>query len=229
MSAGTGIAAHDSAAQAGKPTTTWARGSMKRELEIALRMTLVTLVLTGLAYPLVFTAIAQALFPHQADGSLARRDGVVVGSELLAQAFASRGYFQPRPSAAGAAGYDAAASSGSNLGPTSRKLAARVAGDVARLRAENPRADGLVPIELVTTSASGLDPHLSPEAADWQTARVAAARGVPQATVQALVAAHIEGRSLGLLGEPRVNILQLNLDLDRRLGRPGSSALQAQP
>jgi len=189
---------------------------MRNELAIALRMTLVTLVLTGLAYPLLVTGLARILFPHQAGGSLVRRDGRVVGSELLAQGFKKPGYFQPRPSAAGAGGYDAAASSGSNLGPTSRKLRDRVAADLERLRVENPQAPGPVPIELVTASGSGLDPHLSPEAARWQIPRVAAARGVSAAEVEPLVARRVEGRTLGFLGEPRVNVLLLNLDLDAR-------------
>ena len=191
---------------------------MRHELSTALRMTLVTLALTGLAYPLLTTSLAQALFPDQANGSLVSRDGHVVGSALLAQGFANAAYFQPRPSAAGA-GYDAAASSGSNLGPISRRLRDRVAADVARLTAENPQAPGPVPAELVTASASGLDPHLSPEAARWQVPRVAAARGRPPAEIEAWLAARVEGRALGFLGEPRVNVLLLNLDLDRSLGR----------
>jgi K+-transporting ATPase ATPase C chain len=192
---------------------------LKKELVVAVRMTVATLVLTGLAYPLIVTGVAQVLFPWRANGSVVSAEGRVVGSELIAQGFRSPAYFQPRPSAAGD-GYDAANSSGSNLGPTSQKLRDRVAADVTRLRAENPRAPAAVPVELVTTSASGLDPHLSPAAAQWQTARVAAARGVPVGGVQTLVDARTEGRTLGLLGEPRVNVLRLNLDLDRRFGRP---------
>jgi potassium-transporting ATPase KdpC subunit len=189
---------------------------MRNELMVALRMTVLTLVLTGLLYPLAVTGAAQALFPRQASGSLLQVEGRLVGSELIGQGFAKPVYFQPRPSAAGANGWDAAASSGSNLGPTSRKLRDRVAGNVARLAAGNPRAPGPVPLELVTTSASGLDPHLSPEAALWQVPRVAAARGVAVGALEALVRSRVEPRTLGVLGEPRVNVLRLNLDLDRR-------------
>jgi len=194
---------------------------MGKELQIALRMTVVTLLLTGLVYPLAVTALAQVLFPDRANGSLVMVDGRLVGSELLAQPFKRPSYFQPRPSAAGAGGYDAAASSGSNLGPTSRKLRDRVAADLERLKTENPEAPGPVPIELVTASGSGLDPHVSPASARWQAPRVAAARGVPVAEVLALVARRVEGRTLGLLGEPRVNVLLLNLELDRSFGRGG--------
>ena len=190
---------------------------MKNELLVALRMTVVTFVLTGLAYPLLVTAVAGVAFPAQAAGSLVTRDGRVVGSELIGQAFTKPGYFQSRPSAAGN-GFDATASSGSNLGPTSQKLRDRVSADVARLRQENPQAPGTVPLELVTTSGSGLDPHVSPEAALWQAPRVAAMRGASTATIEALVRTHVEPRTFGFLGEPRVNVLLLNLDLDRRFG-----------
>ncbi len=193
---------------------------MKKALLIALRTTAVTLILTGIVYPYVVTGLAQLLFPHQANGSLVTDErGQVVGSELIGQGFTHPAYFQPRPSAAGA-GYDATASSGSNLGPTSKKLQDRVVQDLERLKEENPAAPGPVPVELVTTSGSGLDPHLSPQAVLWQIPRVAKVRGIAPERVKAAVEATIEGRDLWLLGEPRVNVLLLNLALDRQFGRP---------
>jgi len=192
-----------------------------KTMTIALRMTLVTLVLTGLLYPFVITGLAQVLFPWRANGSLITDEkGQVVGSELIAQGFSNSAYFQPRPSAAGEKGYDATASGGSNLGPTSKKLQERINDDLKRLKAENPDADEPVPAELVTTSASGLDPHLSPEGMLWQVPRVAKARGVAPDRIKAVVDANVEGRTFGILGEPRVNVLLVNLALDRQFGKP---------
>lgn len=184
-----------------------------KNLVTAALMTVVTTVIFGLVYPLAVTGLAQVIFPGKADGQLIRReDGTVVGSRLIGQPFSSPGYFRPRPSAAGPAGYDAGASGGSNLGPTNRKLIERVKADAEKLRAENPGMP--VPVDLVTTSASGLDPHVSPVAAEFQIPRVARERGMGEEDLRRLVAEHTEGRQLGLLGEPRVNVLLLNLALD---------------
>lgn len=181
----------------------------------AMLMTVVTTILLGLIYPLLVTGLAQVIFPDKASGQLIRAaDGTVVGSRLIGQPFSSPGYFRGRPSAAGANGYDAAGSSGSNLGPTNQKLIDRVQADVEKLQTENPGKP--VPIDLVTTSASGLDPHISPAAAEFQVPRVARERGLSEEELRTIVAAHTEGRQFGFLGEPRVNVLELNLDLDNR-------------
>ncbi|HVP68686.1 MAG TPA: potassium-transporting ATPase subunit KdpC [Anaeromyxobacteraceae bacterium] len=196
---------------------------MREHLLPALRATVVTLVLTGVLYPLAVTGVAQVLFPRRASGSLVSTEGGrVVGSELIAQGFSGPGYFQPRPSAAGDKGYDPMSSGGSNLGPTSKKLHDGVAQAVDKLRADNPGAPGPVPVELATASGSGLDPHLSPQAALWQVARVARARGVAESRVRAAVQDAVEGRDAGIFGEPRVNVLLLNLQLDRQFGAPGT-------
>ena len=192
---------------------------MKKNLMTAVLMTIVTTILLGLIYPLVITGLAQVIFPDNANGQLIRRsDGTIVGSRLIGQPFSSPGYFRSRPSAAGAGGYDASASSGSNLGPTNRKLIDRVKADVAKLQAENPGKQ--VPIDLVTTSGSGLDPHISPAAAEFQVPRIARERGMSESEIRSIVAAHTEGRQFGFLGEPRVNVLELNLDLDNRKSGP---------
>ncbi len=191
-------------------------------LGTALRVTLVTLVLTGFLYPLAMTPLAQLLFPAQARGSLvADERGQDVGSALLGQRFVQPAYFQGRPSAAGVDGYDAGASGGSNLGPTSLRLRQRAQAELARLLRQNPAAPSAVPVELITTSASGLDPHISPAAALWQVPRVAQARGVSEARIARLVHDRVQGRQLAILGEPRLNVLLLNLALDRQFGRPG--------
>ena len=192
-----------------------------KTMTIALRTTAVTIVLTGLIYPFAMTGLAQVFFPWRANGSLVTDErGQVVGSELIAQSFANPAYLQPRPSAAGEKGYDPTSSGGSNLGTTSKKLQDRVAGDLKRLKAENPDAVGAVPVELVTTSGSGLDPHLSPQGALWQLPRIAKARGISPERVKAVIDENVEGRTFGVLGEPRVNVLLVNLALDRQFGRP---------
>lgn len=183
-------------------------------------MTIATTVLLGILYPLVVTGLAQLIFPKQANGQLIERDGAIVGSRLIGQPFSGPGYFHSRPSAAGAAGYDASASGGSSLGPTNAQLIARVNGDVARLQAENPGVP--IPVDLVTTSGSGLDPDITPAAAQFQIRRVALERKIPETEVARLVLENSENRQWGFLGEPRVNVLELNLALDAGYGRAQS-------
>src|SRR5260370_11009619 len=186
---------------------------MKKNLLIALWFTLVTTVMFGLIYPLAVTGFSQLLFPGKANGQLIESNGKMVGSRIIGQAFTGPGYFHSRPSAAGTGnGYDPTSSGGSNLGPTNKALVDRVNGDVQKLHAENPGAP--IPVDLVTTSGSGLDPDISPAAADFQISRVARERHVSEDEIRSLVAKHILGRQFGVLGEPRVDVLDLKLDLD---------------
>jgi potassium-transporting ATPase KdpC subunit len=184
---------------------------MKKNFLIALWFTVVTTILFGVLYPLAVTGLAQILFPNRANGQLVQKNGKIVGSRIIGQSFTGPGYFHSRLSFAGT-GYDAAASSGSNLGPTNKALLERVKSDVQKLQAENPNA--AIPIDLVTMSGSGLDPEISPAAAEFQLSRVMRERGMNEDDVRKLVERHTKGRDLGVLGEPRVNVLELNLDLD---------------
>src|SRR5215472_13851430 len=190
---------------------------MREQLKIATKMTILTTVLCGLLYPLLVTGLAQLLFPDQANGSRIDKANTLIGSRLIGQPFSEKGYFHPRPSAAGS-GYDGLASGGSNIDPTNRQLVERVAADLGKLKAENPGVP--VPVDLVTASGSGLDPHISPAAADFQVPRVSRERGMNEAEVRALVVKHTEDRQFGILGEPRVNVLELNLELDASHPRP---------
>ncbi|MGB8581303.1 MAG: potassium-transporting ATPase subunit KdpC [Candidatus Sulfotelmatobacter sp.] len=192
---------------------------MKKNLITAVLMTLVTTVLFGLCFPLVITGLAQVLFPKQANGELITKNNKVVGSRLIGQTFSSQGYFHSRPSNAGT-GYDAGNSGASNLGPTNQALIARVQGDADRLQAENPSTP--IPLDLLTSSASGLDPHISPEAAEFQVPHIARERGLSEAVVREAVRQHTESRQFGFLGEPRVNVLELNLTLDEISPKPAA-------
>ncbi len=189
---------------------------MKKNLLTAILMTVVTTVLLGILYPLLVTGVAQLIFPDKANGQLISRDGKIVGSRIIGQAFSDRGYFHSRPSAAGT-GYDAGNSGGTNLGPTNKSLISRVEQDAAALHAENPHMP--VPVDLVTTSASGLDPDISIAAAEFQAPRISSARNLSLDQVRQLIASHVQGRQLGFLGEPRVNVLELNLALDEQARR----------
>jgi potassium-transporting ATPase KdpC subunit len=186
---------------------------MKQHLNIAIRFTIATTIIFGLLYPLSVTGLSQWLFPHQANGSLLTKNGAITGSQLIGQAFTAAKYFHSRPSAAGA-GYDATASGGSNLGPTNKQLTDRVQADVAKLHQENPGV--AIPADMVTTSASGLDPDISPASVEFQVPRVAKARGITPDALRPLLAKHLQSRQYGLFGEARVNVLELNLELDEK-------------
>jgi K+-transporting ATPase ATPase C chain len=189
---------------------------MFKQIVPAFRITLLLTILTGLIYPGIVTGLAQVLFHNQANGSLITQNGRVIGSSLIGQNFTKPEYFHPRPSAAGNDGYDATASGGSNYGPTNQKLIDRMKGDIDKFHKENPDYTGPIPADLLTASASGLDPHISPASAGAQVARVAKARGLDAGALQKVVDAHVEGRTAGFLGEPVVNVLLLNLDLDKQ-------------
>lgn len=196
---------------------------MKKNLITAVLMTIATTILLGIIYPLAVTALAQLIFPRQANGQLIHRDGKTIGSSILGQSFSTPGYFHSRPSFAGN-GYDASNSNGSQLGPTNQKLIDRVKADVSRIQAENPRTP--VPIDLVTGSASGLDPHISPAAAEFQLPSVAKERETTVEQLRPLLAKHTEDRQFGFLGEPRVNVLELNLELDERFPKAKQASIQ---
>jgi len=188
------------------------RTPMRRHITTAVLYTIATTVIFGLVYPLIVTAAAQLLFHDKANGQLIQQNGQTIGSRIIGQTFTGPAYFHSRPSAAGN-GYDAANSSGSNYAPTNKKLVDRVTNDAAAIQPDNPNSE--IPVDLVTASASGLDPHITPAGADFQVARIARERNLSETTVRALIARHTEGRQLGFLGEPRVNVLELNLDLDK--------------
>jgi len=196
---------------------------MKKNLITAILMTIATTILLGIIYPLVVTGLAQLMFPKQANGQLIHKDGKTIGSSIIGQSFSSPAYFHPRPSFAGN-GYDATNSNGSQLGPTNQKLIDRVKGDVTSAQAENPGTP--VPIDLVTGSASGLDPHITPAAAEFELPRVARERGTTVDQLRALVAKHTSDRQFGFLGEPRVNVLELNLELDERFPETKQASIQ---
>ena len=190
-----------------------------KNIIIAFRVAIVTLILTGIIYPFAVTGIAQVIFPDKANGSMIKNEkGEVVGSDLIGQTFAKPSYFQPRPSAAGN-GYDASSSGGSNLGPSSQKLKDRIKADTERLIKENPDAKGPAPVELVMASASGLDPHISIKAAMWQVPRIAKSRNADPEIIKEIIENTTEGRDLLIFGEPRVNVLRLNLALDKKFGK----------